>query len=125
MDRSEHWESIYRSRQPTDVSWFEAEPQVSLALIGSLSPSHKRIIDIGGGASRLVDHLVTQPFDKVAVLDISPTALELARSRLGKAADNVTWITGDITQINDVGGFDIWHDRAVFHFLAEPNDRQR
>jgi SAM-dependent methyltransferase len=125
LDRQQHWETIYRTNLPNDVSWFEAEPEVSLRLIERVAPPHGGVIDVGGGASQLVDRLVTMQYAPVAVLDISGTALENARQRLGSAGDQVRWIVGDVTQIEDVGRFDVWHDRAVFHFLTEVEDRQK
>ncbi len=123
MNRQQHWNSIYETKPATDVSWFESEPQVSLALIKEVSPPHGRVIDIGGGASRLVDCLLSAGFELVTVLDISENALERAKTRLGAQADQAHWIVGDITQFVDLGQYDVWHDRAVFHFLTDPNDR--
>jgi SAM-dependent methyltransferase len=109
----------------TDVSWFEAEPQVSLELIAKVLPLRGRVIDVGGGASRLVDRLLAEHFQHVAVLDISATAIAHAQARLGPMKDKVQWIVGDVTQTQDVGTFDVWHDRAVFHFLTGADDRQK
>ncbi|QDT75653.1 class I SAM-dependent methyltransferase [Lacipirellula limnantheis] len=125
MDRREHWNSVYRTKSVTDVSWFESEPQISLELITAASPTRGRVIDVGGGASRLVDRLLAAGFDSVTVLDISGVALECAKARLGPQADQVHWIVGDVTQIADLGQCDVWHDRAVFHFLTDPNDRRK
>jgi 2-polyprenyl-3-methyl-5-hydroxy-6-metoxy-1,4-benzoquinol methylase len=95
-------------------------------LIHSVAPARGgRIIDVGGGASVLVDRLLELPFEKVAVLDISETALNKARSRLGQRAGRVEWIAADITEVEDIGSFDIWHDRAVFHFLTDAADRRK
>ena len=125
MDRQEHWDSIYATNAETDVSWFESDPQVSLELIKSVAPLGGRVIDVGGGVSRLVDCLLSDGFDSVTVLDVSATALEHAQARLGPRAAQVTWLVADITQIADIGQFDVWHDRAVFHFLTEPEDRRK
>lgn len=125
MDRHEHWNSIYQTKAVTDVSWFESDPQISLELINTASSSHGRVIDVGGGASRLVDRLVATGFESVTVLDISEIALEHAKARLGAQAAQVHWIVGDICQIAELPPCDVWHDRAVFHFLTEPNDRQK
>jgi SAM-dependent methyltransferase len=124
VNRKEHWETIYATKPVTDVSWFEADPRVSLELIELASPSHGRVIDVGGGASLLVDHLLDRGFKKVAVLDISAGALERVQSGLGARASQVEWIVADVTTVQDLGSFDVWHDRAVFHFLTEPQDRR-
>jgi hypothetical protein len=124
IDRKAHWEGVYSARDETGVSWYQVEPRVSLDLIRSVAPAtHGRIIDVGGGASVLVDRLLALPFGKIAVLDISETALSRARSRLGERARRVDWIVADVTEIEALGPFDIWHDRAVFHFLTDPHDR--
>ncbi|WP_397569988.1 class I SAM-dependent methyltransferase [Schlesneria sp. T3-172] len=125
MDRHEHWNSIYRTKSVADVSWFESDPQVSWELISSVSSTPGRVIDVGGGASRLVDRLVASGFESVTVLDISEIALERAKARLGKAASHVHWIVGDICQIAQLSPCDVWHDRAVFHFLTEQEDRRK
>src|SRR5262249_19652377 len=124
IDRRAHWEGVYSTRGETGVSWYQVEPRLSLDLIRSVAPAtHGRIIDVGGGASVLVDRLLELPFPKIAVLDISETALSRARSRLGERARRVDWIVADVTEIEALGTFDIWHDRAVFHFLTDPHDR--
>jgi SAM-dependent methyltransferase len=125
MDRKQHWENVYATKRVTEVSWFEAEPRVSLELIERASPAHGSVIDVGGGASLLVDRLLDRGFKKIAVLDISAAALEHARARLGARAEKVQWITGDVTSLEDVGTFDVWHDRAVFHFLTDAEDRRK
>ena len=125
MDRRRHWENVYRTKRETEVSWYEAEPAVSLALIQNVAPNGGRIIDVGGGASLLVDHLVTAGKWDVTVLDISAAALEMAKARLCEKASEVQWIEADVTEVQHLGKYDIWHDRAVFHFLTEPEDRHR
>ena len=125
MDRHEHWNAIYQTKAENDVSWFESEPQISLELINAASPSHGRVIDVGGGASRLVDRLVATGFESVTVLDISEIALEQAKTRLGAQSAQVHWVVGDICQIAELPPCDVWHDRAVFHFLMEANDRRK
>ncbi len=123
-ERKAHWEGIYASRAATDVSWYQAEPALSLQLIGAVAPARAgRIIDVGGGASVLVDRLLDGPFERIAVLDLSETALGEARSRLGGRAERVQWIAADLTEVRDLGRFDVWHDRAVFHFLTDAEDR--
>jgi SAM-dependent methyltransferase len=125
IDRKAHWESVYASKGDANVSWYQREPGLSLELIRSVAPERQgRIIDVGGGASVLVDHLLELPFSKIAVLDISETALSLARSRLGERASRVEWIVADVVTAHSMGTFDLWHDRAVFHFLADPADRR-
>src|SRR5947209_12293939 len=117
MDRKTHWEDVYSTKAETGVSWYQDEPSLSLELIGAVAPAEGgRIIDVGGGASVLVDRLLDLPFERIAVLDISETALGKARSRLGERAHRVEWLAADVTKLPDVGTFDVWHDRAVFHF---------
>jgi ubiquinone/menaquinone biosynthesis C-methylase UbiE len=126
IDCKAHWENIYATRGETGLSWYQAEPRVSLELIDAVAPAGGgRIIDIGGGTSILVDRLMERPFERIAVLDISETALLKARSRLGSRAERVEWIAGDVTKIEIFGTFDVWHDRAVFHFLTDAADRRR
>lgn len=122
---AEHWEKVYLTKQPDTVSWFQAHATRSLALIRSVGTSlDARLIDVGGGASTLVDDLLHDGFENVSVLDLSASALAHARKRLGAAADRVTWIAGDICTVNlPAQAYDIWHDRAVFHFLTDPADR--
>ncbi len=121
-----HWEDVYSTRDETSMSWYQAEPRLSLELIQALAPTRgARIIDVGGGASVLVDRLLDLPFAGITVLDIAETSLARARSRLGSRAERVEWIAADVTEIEDVGIFDVWHDRAVFHFLTEESDRRR
>jgi SAM-dependent methyltransferase len=120
----EHWEAVYRTKGETDVSWFQEDPRLSLELITSVPPARGgRIIDVGGGASVLVDRLLDLPFKEITVLDISDTALGKARARLGERAKRVRWVVADVTEAADLGTFDVWHDRAVFHFLTDAADR--
>jgi SAM-dependent methyltransferase len=124
-DIKEYWESIYSTKGETEVSWYQSSPRLSLELIRAIAPIGTcRIIDVGGGASVLVDRLLELSFERIAVLDISKTALEKARSRLGESAARVAWIAGNVTRIQDIGTFDLWHDRAVFHFLTDAADRR-
>jgi ubiquinone/menaquinone biosynthesis C-methylase UbiE len=126
IDRKAHWESVYSTTGETGVSWYQSEPRLSLELIRAVVPlAGGRIIDVGGGASVLVDRLLDLPFGRIAVLDISETALNQAKSRLGERAERVEWISADVTEIPDLGTFDVWHDRAVFHFLTDPADRRK
>src|SRR5271166_4691685 len=125
-DRKEHWEQVYSTKGETGVSWYQREPRLSLELIRAVAPAAGgRIIDVGGGASVLVDRLLDLPFERIAVLDISEAALGKARSRLGERASRVEWLAADVTEVRDVGSFDIWHDRAVFHFLTDAEDREK
>jgi 2-polyprenyl-3-methyl-5-hydroxy-6-metoxy-1,4-benzoquinol methylase len=125
-DRKAHWEQIYATKSPAEVSWYQAEPTLSLELIHNAGvPRSARIIDVGGGASVLVDFLCREGFTQVAVLDISGAAIRYAQTRLGKAADRVEWFESDITAFSPPHRFDLWHDRAVFHFLTKAQDRTR
>jgi ubiquinone/menaquinone biosynthesis C-methylase UbiE len=123
-DRQAHWENVYRTRTENEVSWFEENPATSLALIHATGvPKDAAIIDIGGGASRLVDALLHESYSAVTVLDISERALTTAKARLGNRASSVQWIAADVTTWEPAASFDVWHDRAAFHFLTEPEDR--
>ena len=127
MDSKAHWERIYRTKQPDEVSWFQREAAISLALIRRVAPQvTARILDVGGGASTLVDGLVAAGYRGVTVLDLAPAALELARRRLGAAAPDVTWLEADVLSVDlQPSHFDVWHDRAVFHFLTSAADRAK
>ncbi|GGA70872.1 hypothetical protein GCM10011507_23050 [Edaphobacter acidisoli] len=120
----QHWEDVYAARDPGEASWYQTTPTASLSLIraSSVSPSTK-IIDIGGGASTLADHLLGEGFSDITVLDISANAIAGAQQRLGPAASRVQWITADITTWQPETQYGIWHDRAVFHFLTNAGDR--
>jgi SAM-dependent methyltransferase len=124
--RREHWEAVYRTKGEAEVSWFQEDPRLSLELIRTFAPADGgRIVDVGGGASLLVDRLLDLPFERIAVLDISEAALRKARSRLGERASRVEWMVADITEAQSLGIFDVWHDRAVFHFLTDAADRRK
>lgn len=126
MDRKDHWENVYRTRAVTEVSWYQGEAGVSLDLIARVAdPRVSVVVDVGGGASTLVDGLVRRGFGRVTVLDIVPAALDVARARLGEAACRVAWMVADVlTYPFPLHSVDVWHDRAVFHFLTSPEDRQ-
>jgi 2-polyprenyl-3-methyl-5-hydroxy-6-metoxy-1,4-benzoquinol methylase len=124
VDRREHWEKIHGTKASNEVSWYEPDPQVSFDLINSVSTKRDSVIDIGGGQSLLVDKLLNAGYEQIAVLDISQVALEATRLRLGERAKRVAWIQADITEAPDLGQFNVWHDRAVFHFLTEEPARQ-
>lgn len=121
--RKAHWENVYTTKGENEVSWFQDNPAPSLDLIDLAQPtSETAIVDIGGGASRLVDSLVARGFCDVTVLDLSEAALNAARRRLGGDA-KIQWIVADVIKWRPTRTYDIWHDRAAFHFLTEPADR--
>jgi SAM-dependent methyltransferase len=126
-DRTAHWERIYGTRAPQDVSWYQAEARMSLALVRRVAPDvESPIIDAGGGASTLVDGLLEAGYRHVTVLDVSTAALAHARARLGSQSASVAWLVGDVLSIDfRPSGFDVWHDRAVFHFLIDAAERQQ
>jgi ubiquinone/menaquinone biosynthesis C-methylase UbiE len=125
MDTQTHWEKIYTEKAPDAVSWYRPHLETSLALIEQAAAScSASIIDVGGGESTLVDDLLARGYDSITVLDISQTAIDANRKRLGKTSDRVYWVVADITKIElESGVYDVWHDRAVFHFLTSPSDR--
>lgn len=115
----DHWQNVYETKNPNEVSWTQKIPQTSLNLIEDASKDKSsKIIDIGGGDSNLVDFLLQKEFENISVLDISEKALEKAKTRLGTQAKNIDWITTDITEFKTNNRYDIWHDRAAFHFLT-------
>ncbi len=123
--RKKHWENVYLTKSPDQVSWTQLTPHVSLQLIDSSGiDKQARIIDVGGGDSRLVDHLLDENYENITVLDISEKALEKVKKRLGGRADRVNWIVSDIVDFKPEGMFDLWHDRAAFHFLTNEEDIQ-
>ena len=124
MDRATHWQAVYQSKSPAAVSWFKPHLEVSLALLeqAGLNPD-SRIIDVGAGASTLVDDLLELGVRHITALDISAAALDAARARLGPRAAGVTWLVADIAHASlPSEGFDLWHDRAALHFLVDPTD---
>ena len=127
MDRKAHWERVYETKAATEVSWFQTHADVSRELIESAAPDRaSAIIDVGGGASVLVDDLLAAGYSKLTVLDISRAALDQARARMGASADRVNWLEADVLTVDlPLAVFDVWHDRAVFHFLTDPEDRRR
>lgn len=126
FDRKAHWEKVYRERRPEETSWHQDVPGASLELVANSGVRRSEpVIDVGGGASRLVDHLLALGFTDLSVLDLSARALEQARARLGEAASGVHWIEADITDFSPAREYRLWHDRAVFHFLTDPADRRR
>lgn len=127
MERRDHWERIYRSIAVSDASWYQSIPAISLELIRRVAPDlDTPIIDVGGGASTLVDGLLDEGYRNVTVLDLSDAALAIARRRLGARAAHVTWIESDVlTAPLPPEGYGVWHDRAVFHFLTDLRDREQ
>jgi 2-polyprenyl-3-methyl-5-hydroxy-6-metoxy-1,4-benzoquinol methylase len=124
VERQAHWEDVYTTKGEKEVSWFEDNPTISLDLIRSTGVSTgASIIDIGGGASRLVDALMDEGFAAVTILDLSQKALAIAKTRLGSLGAKVRWVVADVTTWEPSGTYDVWHDRAAFHFLTEPKDR--
>ena len=123
-DRRAHWDGVYRTKREDEVSWFQARATLSLELIHAAGVEHDAsIIDVGGGVSRLVDGLSQEGFANLTVLDVSEAAMESAKARLGTGASGVTWIVADVTQWEPASTYDVWHDRAAFHFLTAPEDR--
>jgi SAM-dependent methyltransferase len=127
MDRRAHWEEVYRTKADADLSWFQERAAVSLELIAGISPRPRSVIDVGGGQSGLAGELLGIGVERVAVLDISGAALERARERMGEAASRVEWIEADVVAepAPELGRFEFWHDRAVFHFLTGAEERAR
>jgi len=123
-DRQAHWQNVYKTRGEREVSWSQPSPEPSLGLIERFAPgTGDSIVDIGGGASRLVDALRERGYGNVTVLDLSEAALLSAKARLGAEAGSVQWVAADVTKWQPPQAFDIWHDRAAFHFLVDTRDR--
>ncbi len=121
-NKKKHWEQVYQTKNPDQVSWTQSVPQTSLDFIHSFNlPKNSKIIDIGGGDSKLTDYLLQEGFTDITVLDISEAALEKAKVRLGQTSKKVKWIVSDITGFKPKETYDVWHDRATFHFLTEEN----
>lgn len=125
MSRKDHWENVYRTKRPSEVSWYQAEATLSLRLIQEVAPGREAaILDVGGGASVLTGQLDGLDYTKLTVLDLSGAAIAAARSALGERAAGVRWIEADILDVAlPPASVDLWHDRAVFHFLTDPADR--
>ncbi|WP_341904187.1 class I SAM-dependent methyltransferase [Fluviicola taffensis] len=123
FDRQKHWEEIYQTRELKDVSWFQVKPETSLSFFEKWNvPITAKVIDIGGGDSFLVDHLLDLGYQDISVLDISASAIERAKQRLGNRAEQVKWIVSDVTAFQPTEKYDFWHDRAAFHFLVNEED---
>ncbi|MCW3120035.1 MAG: Methyltransferase type 12 [Chitinophagaceae bacterium] len=115
-----HWETVYETKSPEQLSWTQEIPKTSLALLRSLGlKKNAKIIDIGGGDSKFADFLLDEGFENITVLDISAKALDKAKLRLGDKAQKISWVASDITEFKPATTFDIWHDRATFHFLTD------
>jgi len=125
-DKQTHWQTIYKTKQSHEVSWTQEKPQTSLDFIHSFNLSKTAsIIDIGGGDSKLVDHLLDEGFENITVLDISAEALSKAQQRLNEKAKKIKWIVGDVTDFHTTETYDVWHDRAVFHFLTQQSEIEK
>jgi 2-polyprenyl-3-methyl-5-hydroxy-6-metoxy-1,4-benzoquinol methylase len=119
LNSKKHWETVYETKRPDQVSWTQETPKTSLEFINSFGlKKTAKIIDVGGGDSKLVDYLLDEEFENISVLDISAKALEKTKKRLGERANKVNWIVSDITDFEPNMTFDVWHDRATFHFLT-------
>jgi hypothetical protein len=126
MDRKQHWNHVFQTKTEREVSWFESLPETSLHLLEAAGLNVDTcVLDVGGGDSHLVDHLAARGMNCLAVLDVSGSALARARSRLGARAAIPTWLEADVAGEWTLKPMDIWHDRAVFHFLTSPDDRKR
>ncbi|MGC1363049.1 MAG: class I SAM-dependent methyltransferase [Silvibacterium sp.] len=125
MGTQSHWERIYQTKSPEQTSWYQPHLQTSLDWITDAAPDRSAaIIDVGGGQSTLVDDLLTLQYRALTVLDVAEAAIRNSRQRLGPAAKNIQWLTGDVTKVSlPPRAYDVWHDRAVFHFLAQPEQR--
>jgi SAM-dependent methyltransferase len=126
VDAKTHWDKVYTTKAPNAVSWYRAQLETSLALIERAAGGKPScIVDIGGGESTLVDDLLLRGYRNLTVLDVSQVAVDVTKKRLGDAARQVRWIVADVTEASlDQGAYDVWHDRAVFHFLTEPKQRE-
>jgi len=119
LDRKKHWETVYETKNPDQVSWTQETPKTSLEFIHSFGlKKTAKIIDIGGGDSQLVDYLLDEGFENITILDISAKSMGKAKDRLGEKANKVNWIVSDVTEFEPNMTFDFWHDRATFHFLT-------
>jgi len=119
LDRKKHWETVYETKNPDQVSWTQETPKTSLEFIHSFGlKKTAKIIDIGGGDSKLVDYLLDEGFENITILDISAKSMEKAKDRLGEKVNKVNWIVSDVTEFEPNMTFDFWHDRATFHFLT-------
>lgn len=124
-NRKNHWEHVYQKLSPTEVGWYQAHPAKSLQLINNACENtDSRIIDFGGGTSKLSEYLLDQGYRKLTVLDIACKSINKAKSQFGEKSKSVTWIAADITKYSFKKQYDVWHDRAAFHFLTKTEDRK-
>jgi len=125
MDRKQHWEAIYQAKPPENVSWFQPKPTHSHSMIVQAAPSHQaHIVDIGSGATTLIGALLDDGYQRITAVDIAASALRTAQQQLGPRAPQVQWIEADVTRLNlPSDSVDVWHDRAVYHFLTRTADR--
>ena len=124
LDLRDHWEKVYREKDLTQVSWYQDRPNLSLSFIAKTGVAKDaRILDVGAGTSALVDNLLASGFNHLGVLDVSATAIKITQQRLGDRADDVEWFISSVTEFESPHPWDVWHDRAVLHFLTEPNDQ--
>ena len=125
-NQKDHWENVYQKHSPTEVGWYQAYPERSLKLIHNTGAgTDSSIIDVGVGTSKLSKHLLDQGYEKLAVLDISGNSIERAKSQIGEKSSEINWIEADVTKYSFMEQYDIWHDRAVFHFLTKAEDRKK
>ena len=125
-NRKQHWERVYNKNETEELGWYQNYPEMSLKLIAATGVGvHGNIIDIGGGTSKLAGILLDQGYRRLTVLDISGSSIEKAKLQLGEKSKQIRWIEADVTQFDFTERFDIWHDRAVFHFLTDPVDRRK
>ncbi|HEA30810.1 MAG TPA: class I SAM-dependent methyltransferase [Leeuwenhoekiella sp.] len=126
QNRKQHWETVYETKNSEQVSWTQEKPKISLDFLDSfMLDKNAKIIDVGGGDSKLVDYLLEEGYSDITVLDISAKALEKAKSRLGDKSKQVKWIVSDITEFKPTETYDVWHDRATFHFLTTAQERDK
>ena len=125
MDSRSHWETVYTTKAPETVSWYRPHLEKSLEIMEKIASDHSvSVIDVGGGESTLVDDLLARGYQNITVLDVSPTAIDVTKRRLGQTADCVQWVVGDIANVElPSNAYDVWHDRAVFHFLTTMEQR--
>lgn len=123
MDREAHWNQVYETKQPETVSWYQQHPSRSLAYIRKYAEPSERVIDVGAGASLLIDELLQAGYVNLVALDVSPSAIHRVQFRLGPLAARVTWVTADVTQNRELPAADLWHDRATLHFLTDERDQ--
>jgi ubiquinone/menaquinone biosynthesis C-methylase UbiE len=122
---TEHWDTVYGTKATDEVSWYQRQPKTSLRLLTSVASPEDALIDVGAGASTLADTLIDSGWSDVTILDVSPAALALVRDRLGERQESVTFVASDVLSWQPEHAFDAWHDRAVFHFLVRPDQREQ